>query len=176
MFIVIILCLLFLCHYILVMLLLLFSSHFSCAFRFSQIWQRSPPLSLTLSYSFLREFQLKATKQNVYKMTFIETPHKQFKWISNPYNSCSNWYHCIGTVVVVYIFHFNSNFTTSIDDVPHIQWKSLCELSKESEKNTKPNRTIAAALAHSISCAVCVWYSNEKQKHRARLYVFCIFG
>lgn len=65
---------------------------------------------------------------------------------------------------------YNINRRRSTYSMEIIVW-----IVKRERKNTKPNRTIAA-LAHSISCAVCVWYSNEKQKHRARLCVFCIFG
>lgn len=169
MFIVIILCLLFLRHGILVMLFLM---RFSFSRKLTAIFT-----SLLLSgciklYSFLRAFQAiidetKCVQNDIHRNSY----HKQFKWISNPYNSCSNWYSCIG--IVVYIFHFNSNFTTSIDDVPHIQWNVLCELSKESEK-TQQNQTIAAALAYSISC---VPYNIQmRNKNIARLCVFCIFG
>lgn len=46
---------------------------------------------------------------------------------------------------------YNINRRRSTYSMEIIVW-----IVKRERKNTKPNRTIAAALAHSISCAVCV--------------------
>lgn len=66
---------------------------------------------------------------------------------------------------------YNINRRRSTYSMEIIVWIVKRERKKH---QTKPNHS--SSVGTSNLCAVCVWYSNEKQKHRARLCVFCIFG